>query len=233
MKLTQEDIEKFKYYADNKIRLKLTGQNYIGQPFETEGFIVYDHNNPDAKRLEAYSLAIFQGRYLDSSFCPGAKKDYALFFTEPVQNVKECLYIESIYTAKDSKLVFTNPDFSDIISKSIEENQEAYEEGQNLNDASRELLPLVGKPVVQVDNRGYHSKRTIIAIRCTDNCQGKQVIVTDCFNPGSNILTGPRRKMVVEYHTRPEENILEDFVAGASMNAYERNAKHEQEMERK
>ena len=233
MKLTQEDIEKFKYYADNRIKVIIEGKNYIGQPFETEGVIIYDHNNPDAKRLEAHSVAIFQGRYLDSSFWPGNKKDYALFFTEPVKNLNECLYIESIRTAKDSKPIFTNPDFSDIISKSIEENQEAYKEGQNLNDASRELLQYVGEAVAERNlNFDFHLQRTIIAVRCTDNCQGKKVTVTDCFNPGSNILTGPRRKMVVAYSTRPKD-ILGDAAAGMNLSIYEKNAKQEQEMERK
>ena len=234
MKLTQEDIEKFKYYADNRIEVIIEGKNYIGQPFETEGVIIYDHNNPDAKRLETHSVAIFQGRYLDSSFWPGTKKDYALFFTEPVKNLNECLYIESIRTAKDSKPIFTNPDFSDIISKSIESNQEAYREGQDLNDAAREILPLIGQPVAEVDNRGYHSQTTMVAVRCIKGFQGRKEIVTDFINPGFNVLTGPRRSMVATSIPHIKVNLIEDYAAGSNLVLYGKElVKHgKQEMER-
>lgn len=181
MKLTHEDIKKLSHWAENKIRVVVSGKNAIGQEFTTEGYIMAGFTSTGKPNwITELGFALYVGQEMKN-------RDGETFklFVPLYTAVKDGyydydkLYVKNVVEKSTEKLVFSNPDFDEIIkdSRKAQMDKPSYMHRmiRPLSNYAKKLVSLIGKPVV------YMPRKESVVIKTID---------MNNYYPTANATTG-------------------------------------------
>lgn len=212
MKLTNENIQNLSHCAESKIRVVVSGKNAIGQEFTTEGYIMSGFTSQGKPNwVTELGFALYVGQEQKTrdgettkSFVPlyaAAKNDYYDY---------DKLYIKDVVEKSTGKLVYTNPDFDELIKASrnaqLDKPSCMLRMIRPLSDYAKQLVSLIGKPVV------YTPRKDRVVIRTID---------MNNYYPTANATTG---YVYFGYPGVEEGDIVLDKKAYKNLEKYERES---------
>ncbi len=156
MELTQNMQNTLNDLAEKKARVVVKGKNALGQPFETEGFIMPQVCDK-CKYISKRAFGLFLGQYFEKieGLDHELKKYLSIYSDTPNIFYSDIVYFETISLKDNGAIILRNSDFKNIISKSMEVNRDKVD----YNKECEHLYKFIGKPVI------YKSKNESFAIK--------------------------------------------------------------------
>lgn len=167
MNFTNRDLDMIISLATTKHIVRVTGANYVGQPFETFGVVLCERDASGACRQTSRRQFIL---YVGQTNQMTKRRQYVSVFTD--FDSARCLCVDKIYDMED-RLVYENPNFAEMNEDNKWQVNKFFGVDEiRIEDIRGKLSKLIGKPIIVNGER-----LVLLAVGRADR-DGEEVCIT-------------------------------------------------------